>query len=258
MIRRGISLLALTPLVLFAACGGDDDAGDAAEQVDRAIEENLPGGTLPDGADVTLPEQLDELLPGGSFPDVSLPDEFEDLLPGGTLPADLDDLPGAEAQGSGSCSVALTGGHTAEWGEQQSTSSGVVSYWFGDTERSFWGDGFTIVANCSGDGTTNFSLLSGADADESSVPMAPGTYELQPGGPLGSNGLWSILMTIDGNDALFGITEPGGTLEITEFDDDTFAFVVDATVVDTFASMTGGSEEPAQLHVEFTMDRVDL
>ncbi len=245
------------PFVALTACGGDDDdARDAAEQVDQAIEDNLPGGTLPEGvdlSDVTVPEQLDDLLPGGS-----LPESLDDLLPGGTLPADLGDLPDSEAQGSGSCSVALTGGHTAEWGEQQSTSSGVVSYWFGDTERSFWGDGFTIVANCSGDGTTNFSLLSSGDADESSVPMAPGTYALEPGGPLGSDGLWSILMTIDGNDALFGITEPGGTLEITEFDDDTFAFVVDATVVDTFASMTGGSEEPAQLHVEFTMDRVDL
>jgi hypothetical protein len=34
--------------------------------------------------------------------------------------------------------------------------------------------------------------------------------------------------------------------------------VLDAPVVDTFASMTGGSEEPSELHVEYTLDKVDI
>ena len=228
--RLAGSLLVLT--LVGAACGGDDDtANDAANDAADRVEDAL-GGTLPEElGDITIPD-LDELS------DISVPE--------------------MEAIGGGTCSVSLTGAHNAEWSDEQNTGSGLVTYWLTEEQRGVWGDSLSIIANCTGDGESNFSLLSSTEADESSVPMAPGTYELTPGGALGGNGVWSVLMTVDGSDAIFGITEPGGTLEVTEFDEDTFAFVLDAPVVDTFASMTGGSEEPSQLHVEYTLDKVDL
>jgi len=263
---RSLPLVAVAALAL-AACGGDDDsADDAARAIDEALRDNLPGGTLPGGvtipeitlpdvadATVSLPEALEDLLPGGS-----LPAALEDLLPGGSLPADLGDLPDIEmaAAGDGSCSVTLTGSVEASWGEQQNTGSGMVSYWFGDMERSLMGDGLKIIANCTGDDGSNFSLLSSNEADETSVPHAPATYELtESGGLLGSSGLWSVLLTVAGSDTVFRIADAGGTLEITEFDDDTLRFVVDATVEDSFAEFTGASTDPAQLHVEFTLTR---
>jgi hypothetical protein len=256
--RLAGSLLVLT--LVGAACGGDDDtANDAANDAADRVEDAL-GGTLPGGA--TLPDDIDDILDDVTIPeelsDITLPEELGDI----TIP-DLDELsdisvPEMEAIGGGTCSVSLTGAHNAEWSDEQNTGSGLVTYWLTEEQRGVWGDSLSIIANCTGDGESNFSLLSSTEADESSVPMAPGTYELTPGGALGGNGVWSVLMTVDGSDAIFGITEPGGTLEVTEFDEDTFAFVLDAPVVDTFASMTGGSEEPSQLHVEYTLDKVDL
>jgi hypothetical protein len=265
--RLAVALLALT--LVGAACGGDDDtandaADDVAEQIDDALGGTLPGGgTLPDDIDeilddVTIPEELGDITIPDDLGDITLPEELGDI----TIP-DLDELtdmtvPEMDAIGGGTCSVSLTGAHNAEWSAEQNTGSGLVTYWLTEEQRGVWGDSLSIIANCTGEGESNFSLLSSSESDESSIPMAPGTYELTPGGALGGNGVWSVLMTVDGFDAVFGITEPGGTLEVTEFDEDTFSFVLDAPVVDTLASMTGGNEEPSQLHVEYTLDKVDF
>jgi hypothetical protein len=233
------ALLALS--LVGAACGGDDDVADDADDVRDQVEDAL-GGTLPGGE--------------------PLPDDVDDILVDVTIP-DLDDLAGVSipemaAVGGGSCSVSLSGAYDAEWSEEQNSGSGLVTYWLSEEQKGILGDGLSIIANCTGDGDSSFSLLSSTEADESSIPMAPGTYDLEPAGALEASGPWSILMVVDGAEAIFGITEPGGTLEVTEFDDDTFSFVLDAPVVDTFASMTGGSEEPSELHVEYTLDKVDI
>jgi hypothetical protein len=253
--RLAGSLLVLT--LVAAACGGDDDAADdvaddAAEQIEEVLGGTLPGGaTLPDDVedildDVTLPDDLTDVTLPDDLSDITLPDDLSDItLPGGvTLPEDITDLtvPDMPASGDGSCTVDVTGDVTTSWSQDQNVGSVLVSEWFTETEREMLGDSFSILLNCVGDGDDSLSALTTGVATADNVPQAPGTYELTGGaGMFGGEGdLWSLLLSLDGTDTNWSVAEPGGTLTVTEFDDDSIKIEIDATPVRLSRQHGGG------------------
>jgi hypothetical protein len=259
--RLAGSLLVLT--LVAAACGGDDDAADdVADDAAEQIEEVL-GGTLPGGA--TLPDDVEDILDDVTLPDdltdVTLPDDLSDTtLPGGvTLPEDITDLtvPDMPASGDGSCTVDVTGDVTTSWSQDQNVGSVLVSEWFTETEREMLGDSFSILLNCVGDGDDSLSALTTGVATADNVPQAPGTYELTGGaGMFGGEGdLWSLLLSLDGTDTNWSVAEPGGTLTVTEFDDDSIKIEIDAPLYDSLASMGGTPEQSAHLTASLSFTR---
>lgn len=239
MNRRGLPLfIALVPLAL-TACGGDD----AAPTADQPAVTLPAGGTVPPGSTARDPSDV-TLPPGVTLPDVS----------GVSLP-ELPDMPGS---GDGSCSVEVTGDVEASWGESQNVASAMVSDWFTEAQRDMLGDSFTLLFNCEGDGDNSFSLISSNAAGNGEIPHAPGTYEISGGaGLFGAEGdLWTVLIGLDGTDTNWSVAEPGGTLTISEFDDDTIAFEFDAPLYDSLAEMAGTDAQAAHITVSMTYTRV--
>jgi hypothetical protein len=147
-------------------------------------------------------------------------------LPTSGLPSDLPGgLPGnLPAVGGGSCSVNITGDVTASWTDQQDTSSVLVTYWLGDSERAVLamspGDE-SFLFNCQSDQGA-VSLYSTTDTTVAQFPEGPGTYVVPAGGILGGDdaGHVSALVTI-GKDSLWRIAEPG-TFTVTRLDGSKF------------------------------------
>lgn len=264
MIRRGLPLLiALCPLAVLAGCGGDDDAPTAAEVQDQ-IEDAL-GGTLPGGA--TIPEDLTDLtdvsLPAGvTVPDLSdvtlppgvtMPDLSDITLPGGaTLPEDLSDISipdvADDPVGSGDCSVDVTGDVTASWTEQQNMGSALVSPWLSAEQAGVFGDEYTLLFNCIGEGADSLSVFTTTGVTPEQVPQGPGEYQLSSGGLFGAEGdLWGVLVTFEGSDTNWSVAEPGGTLRVTEFDGESITIEIDTPLYDSLAEMAGTPAQSAHL-----------
>jgi hypothetical protein len=266
-------LLAVT--LVGAACGGDDDtandaADDVAEQIEDALGGTLPGGgTLPEDVedildDVTIPEDLSDITIPEDLADVTIPEDLSDItLPGGvTLPEDLTDLsvpelPDMPESGDGSCSVEVTGDVSSSWTQDQNVGSALVPNWLTDAERDFLGDTYSLLFNCSGEGGDSLSVFTTSSATPDNVPSAPGTYQLTGGGGMfGAEGdLWSVLITLAGTDTNWGVAEPGGTLTVTEFDDDSITIEIDAPIYDALASIMDAPEQSAHLTASLTFTR---
>ena len=237
MLRRGLALLAVAPVVLLAGCGGDDDAPDA-----DAVEDQIR-------------DQIEDAINSSLPPGVSLPD-LGDL-------GDLDDLAGisipevaGDPVGSGSCSVDVTGDITASWTEQQNTSSALVSDWLTDEQIGVFGDQFSLLFNCVGDGGS-LSLFTRSDVTREQIPQGPAEYPLSGGG--GSFGaaddVWSLLLTFDGSDTNWAVAEPGGTLDVVEYDDDSIRIEIDAPLYDALAGLTGSPEQSAHMTASLHVTR---
>jgi hypothetical protein len=208
--RRLSIVLVVAGLV---ACGGGDDA---------------------DGPASSATSQPDTSQPDASQPDTSQPDTSHD----GSAVSESETTSGA-----GTCKVAVTGDKTAEWAGGGTAGDVAVSYWFGEAEREMVGDGFTMILNCGTGEGNSISLLSGATADESSVPMAPGTYAMTSGGGSVGDDLFGALITLEDSETNWRITDPGGQLAITRFDDAGIAGTFEFPMEDALAELSGEASE---------------
>ena len=207
--------------------------GDAVPaEVQDAIEDAL-GDELPDG--VTLPDLGD----------------LSDLSDG--------ELPPMPAMGSRNCSAVIEGDVSASWSEPQNAGTRLISYWFTDAERDFMGDDdeFTFIINCSG-GDGSISLTTAGESGPDQIPQAPGTYELTQGAGFmggGDSDVLSLMVNLNGFEGVLAVAEGGGTVTISEFDDDSLAMVIDAELYDSLAEMAGTDPVAATLHLEQTITR---
>lgn len=197
-------VVVIAALVLAAGACGDDDEPNA-EPV-----ETTPSSTVPD--DATDDDVSDET----------------------TAPP--------SASGGGTCSVDVSGDTQASWTGGGSPSDLIVSAWFDDAERELLGDDFTLIVNCTGPGNDYLGLLAGSDADETSVPMAPGSYPLMRNTGT-QRSLFSPLLTLTDSDTNWGLSDDGGVLEITAFDDTTIAGTFELSMVDTLGGFDADGGE---------------
>ena len=213
--RRLSAVVALGSLVIAACGGGGDDSSSS------------PAGTSgdSDSAATTPAEDVPPL-------DTAAPDDGENAP----------DLPAAPSSGDGSCDVQVTGDKQTEWSGGGTLADAGVSYWYGDAEKEIVGDGFTIILNCVSDGADSLSIVSGSTADEASIPQAPGTYQLTSDGASTGSDLFGVLIALEDSETNWRVSDPGGTLTITEFDDDSIKGSFEFPMEDSLAEFNGTSE----------------
>ena len=174
-------------------------------------------------------------------------------LPGGvTVPAGNNDLPDGSLD-LGSCHVKVTGDVNAEWTAPGGASAMGYGPWVpqvpGVTMPIDMDEGFFIL-NCQGDGENYVGFMPMADGE---IPMAPGTYTIEPAGNAfgtSETGQMTTLLGLDGTETNWGPSEPG-TLVITEFDADHIAGTFRLTVTDVLAKLNGSSKGNAVITGEF-------
>lgn len=243
MIPRRFALVAVAPVILLGGCGGDDDSSERVENQIRDQIEVAIGASLPPGVTVPDLDDLEELT------GISLPDDVDDLDDMSLPDVDFDPV------GSGSCSVDVTGDVSASWTEQQNTSSALVSEWLTDEQIGFFGDEFSLLFNCVGDGGS-LSVFTASGVTPEQIPQAPAEYPLRGGGLVGDEEhLWSLLLTLDDSDTNWAVAEPGGTLTVVEYDDDSIEIEIDAPLYDSLARVTGSPEQTAQMTASLHVTR---
>jgi len=151
-------------------------------------------------------------------------------------------LPPVPEYGDGSCDVSVTGDKQVEWSGGGTLADVGASYWYGDVERDLGLDGFTIILNCGGDDGDSLSFASVSTADESSVPQGPGTYQLTTST---DSDLFVVLLQLVDSETNWRVADPGGTLTITEFDDDSIAGTFEFPMEDSLAEISGDPSEGA-------------
>jgi hypothetical protein len=213
--RRFSAVVVLGSLAIAACGGGGDDSSSE------------PAGTSADADSVaTTPA--------------------DDAAPLDTAAQDVGDAPDvpppAPSSGDGSCDVQVTGDKQTEWSGGGTLADVGVSYWYSDAEKELVGDGFGIILNCSSDGVDSLSIVSGSTADEASIPQAPGTYQLTSDGASTGSDLFGVLITLEDSETNWRVSDPRGTLTITEFDDDSIAGSFEFPMEDSLAELTGTSE----------------
>lgn len=200
-----------------AACGGSDDSSSE------------PSGTSADGETVATVAADDD-----ASADTAADDESDDDAP---------DVVVAPSSGDGSCDVTVTGDKQVDWSGGGTLADVLVSYWYGDAERELVGDSFSVLLNCVGDDGNSLSIFSSSTADESSVPQAPGTYELTSEGASTGSDLFGVLISLVDSETNWRVSDPGGTLTITEFDDDSITGTFEFPMEDSLASISGDPSE---------------
>jgi hypothetical protein len=217
--RRLGAVVVLGSLVI-AACGGGGGDGDSS---------SAPAGTSGDG-DSAITTPADDAAPVDTAAE-----ESED--------ADAPVVPPAPSSGDGSCDVTVSGDKQAEWSGGGTLADVGVSYWYSDAEKGIVGDAFGVILNCVSDGVDSLSIVSGSTADEASIPQAPGTFQLTPdGGPSGSD-LFAVLITLEDSETNWRVADPGGTLTIIEFDDDSITGTFEFPMEDALAEISGDPSE---------------
>jgi hypothetical protein len=214
---RRLGAVVVLGSLLIAACGGGDS--------DSSSE---PAGTSGDGGS------------GATTP-------VEDVAPADTAAeesddADVADVPAAPSSGDGSCDVKVSGDKQAEWSGGGTLADVGVSYWYSEAEKEIVGDAFGVILNCVSDGVDSLSIVSGSTADEASIPQAPGTYQLTPDGGLSGSDQFAVLITLEESETNWRVADPGGTLTITEFDDDSITGTFEFPMEDALAEFNGTSE----------------
>jgi len=176
---------------------------------------------------------------------VSLPDSV-------TLPAGGGDVPDGDLA-MGSCHVTVTGDVTAEWTAPGGPSSVGYGPWVGQTAGVTMPidmDAGYFILNCQGDGENYVGFM---PVGENEIPMAPGTYTIQPAdNAFGASegGQMTTLLGLDGTATNWGPSQPG-TLVITEFDDQHIAGTFTLQVTDVLAHLNGSSKGNAVITGEF-------
>lgn len=207
---RCVTVITVVAALVLGACGGSDEEPDT--DADRVTTEAPPA---PDGTSVD--ESAEE------------PSEGEGPEP---LPV----------IGEGSCRVVVTGDKQVEWTGGGTAGDIAASYWFTDEDREFFGDEFILLMNCDGAGGS-LSLLTGPNANESNVPLGPGAYTLTSSGASVGDDLFGALVVLTDSETNWSVMEPGGTLEITRFDQSGIAGTFEFPMEDSLASISEGESE---------------
>lgn len=152
-----------------------------------------------------------------------------------TVQANTDGAPSEPS--SGDCHVEVTGARTLSWDSTGGLGATGIDYWLSDEDRTQVPDdfGFFFILNC-GSGAGLVTFAAGDLANEQTVPLGPGTYELPAAtSGVGPNTVMSGGISIDESDGpLWGLGD-GGVLVITEFDEDHIAGNFDFTASDVLS-----------------------
>lgn len=175
---RRISAIVVLGALLVAACGGGDS--------DSSSE---PVGATGDGDSVVTTPADDAAPVDTAAPVDNGSEESED--------ADAPVVPPAPSSGDGSCDVTVSGDKQDEWSGGGTLADVSVNSWYSEAQKEIVGDVFGIILNCVSDGVNSLSIVSSSTADESSVPQAPGTYELTPDGGLSGSDPFAVLITLE-------------------------------------------------------------
>ena len=92
-------------------------------------------------------------------------------------------------------------------------------------------------------------------ADETSIPQGPGTYALTSDEAATGSDLFAVLMTLEDSETNWRVSDPGGTLTITEFDDDSITGSFEFPMEDALAELTGTSEGTIMVTGNFDFNR---
>jgi hypothetical protein len=223
---RTLALVTTLGLTLtLAACGGDDSSTAASGSDPAGTSASSDEGGATDGSSTE----------GSEAPEVT-------------------DSGGGDG---GSCQVDVTGDVTASWSAGPSLSALETEYWLTPQEKEMFGEGFYFVVNCQGPGGDYFGLTAGQAGSTDTVAYGPASYTLSPSeNVLAGTGMDSpltVLLAFDGDEGVWGVTEPG-VVEITEFDGDNIAGTVIFTASDMLAEMAGTPERTVQVTVTFDFD----
>ena len=219
---RTLALVALGALVLpLAACGGDDAAspsdGSTSSQSDSTDASDSPDATTDDSSDDT------DAAPTGD------PDE-------------------------GGCHVDVTGDVATTFDAGGGIMAVNTDYWLTPAQKEMFGDGFYFILNCQGAGGSYLGILAGANASTETITYGPATYPLSPTdalfGGAGEDSTVQVMFTLDDDEGVWGVSEPG-QVEITAFDDDHIAGTVQFTATDVLADMAGTPERSVTVDATF-------
>lgn len=141
-------------------------------------------------------------------------------------------IPNLPTVNDGTCAVDVTGDLEAAWTGGGTAGDHLISYWLDDDQRQFYGEEFGLLLNCVNGGDM-LTIMSGRNASEESVPMSPASYEVAPE-ELGDR-LFAVRVTLSASQTNWGVTEPGGTIEFTRFDEDRIAGTFEFPMKDTLA-----------------------
>jgi hypothetical protein len=139
----------------------------------------------------------------------------------------------------GQCRVDVTGAETVSWDAGGGYAATLVDYWLTEAERELLGtDVFGLIINCTSEfGYVGFTAADAADS--STVPLAPGRYELPPASaglevpnPIRGG------IDIEGSEAVWGLSQPG-VLDITAFDEARIAGTFSFVTTDVLGDVSG-------------------
>ncbi len=206
----------LVALLLVGACSDDDD------------------GTAPVGSEGVASSDAEAVT------DVTATED-----------ADGEPIVSFEVTNDGSCSVTVTGDKEVSYEGGGTVADVLMSYWLTDAETELLGDDFTFLFNCSGPSGDSLSIFNSVGGTAETIPQAPGAYPLTGG--LAGDGLFSALVTIADSETNWGVTDEGGTIDITRFDDERITGTFTIPMEDTLAELSGAESE-GEILVEGAFD----
>jgi len=161
-------------------------------------------------------------------------------------------IPNLPTINDGSCSVDVTGDLETSWTGGGTAGDHLISYWLDDDQREFYGDEFGLLLNCVNGGDM-LTIMSGTNASEETVPMAPASYQVTPEEL--DDRLFAVLVTLSASQTNWGVAEPGGTIELTRFDEDRIAGEFELPMRDTLAQFNEVDEGTIVVSGEFDFPR---
>ena len=219
--RRVVVVLASS--LALVACGSDDDAR-SAETAATSVE-TLATATNSAGADVneSVPETAETAETAATSGDTDATPES--VAP--TVVTSGEQAPGTAATGAGGghCRVTITGAVTDEW---TSDASGFQAFvyggWLADPSEE---DKDSFGLNCY---DPDYDIVGFSATPGTSVPMAPGVYDIGSAGDSGAPIQADVALLFDD-----GLWEPiSGTLEVTEFDEHHISGTFSLSIEDSF------------------------
>lgn len=242
-------------LVLLTACGGDDATSTPAASKTASATASTAPSTSPTPAEGT---PATTATSGATEQPSAEPSEEPSSESTDEPSAEPTEVASEEPVGSGGgCQGKITGDLTQEFSGPGGSSAVGTDYWYTDDEmreilKQFAGFGgdlteeqiaaqveedmkkdprlFLLLLNCvASDGSVSLTLSPSGTSKYADVPFEPGSYKIAGGGILGGSDVpaeFGVLLSV--GTGSFSVTDAGGTLDITKFDNSgiagTFSF----------------------------------